>query len=1119
MARVHDLCQNEIAEYGALLLAWEAADVALPLKPASAGWLGSFLTAGLVATTPRGYVLTFRGRVAVWKTDDGSNLVRPQAETLIAATASLSALRKSGRWQDLARFADALMTSDTAFASRLPHLPILAALGYAQVLEYDHARELLECYRDSTGWNSSIPVSWRPRLSALHAFVLAENGDAIESESFARESATMARGTPDRVWSALVTAWSCIKKGRHRKASRLLLAVANSRMPEHAWIDSIILSWLGTAEFYLEGYDQSALHFEEALAAATRSGWEDRKLAMLKNVAMNDLDLRRLDDARPILFGLKNRHEKHSGLSELPGIWTEIARFYGHSGSPAEKTWASYKAIRLGTRTQCWLQVVFAHMSVGSVARASGQWKEARVHYRRARDIARRINLRFLVGTADFQLSRVEHYAGYTSRALQLLVSASRVFEETGQPTRVGDCHRQATEFLLEKGLLDAAERELHLAKEIFSRYPTAREADWVNVYDVELRLRRAPGSIREEDLVRLKVSDGIVANHEFDALGITAIGFALLGHWPTAQHYARKTLRKSQTLSDMHLNRRLLDLIKKLDVESGPLNYLFDYWEARLRLPDSGKEIYMKSRRKVTEVIEGDRWLTAHQFNEIASLVATVAEPEALTDRILRFAKEQLSADRVALFTVTPDGQIDVEGALGADGRQIDEISAFSSGVLQTALDDDGLTRIVDAQVDPVLSKRASIRRLNVRSVLAAPLTRQGRVIGLLYADTLSVPGAFVDGDHEILRGLAHMLAASLEQSQRFRELEHRSAAPRRPGSARLNFPGVVADSRRMQKILRLAMKIARSEKTVILTGEPGTGKEVIADLIQQHSYRAEMPYLKINCAAVPEANLESELFGVAAGAFTGVVAREGMFELANGGTLFLDEIGEMSKASQAKLLRVLEEHFVRRVGGKRMIAVDVRVLAATNTDLVKAVEEERFRKDLYDRLNQFTIHVAPLREHKDDIPGLAVHFLQREREREHIRYPIEIEPAIVDWLMESPLHGNARELANIIGKMVALDSDGVLDWGDLPPDLKAVRELHSPKFDKDSSFDNLMAIAEATILKRALDNSNGRIRKAARHLSMAEATLRRRLKMLDLHMPTRIQMIRPPVRRRRTT
>jgi transcriptional regulator with PAS, ATPase and Fis domain len=387
------------------------------------------------------------------------------------------------------------------------------------------------------------------------------------------------------------------------------------------------------------------------------------------------------------------------------------------------------------------------------------------------------------------------------------------------------------------------------------------------------------------------------------------------------------------------------------------------------------------------------------------------------------------------------------------------------------------------------------------------------------LYADTLSVPGAFVDGDHEILKGLAHMLAASLEQSHRFREMEHRSAAPRRPGSARLNFPGVVADSRRMQKILRLAMKIAKTEKTVIITGEPGTGKEVIADLIQQHSYRAEMPYLKINCAAVPETNLEAELFGVAAGAFTGVVAREGMFELANGGTLFLDEIGEMTMSSQAKLLRVLEEHFVRRVGGKRMIAVDVRVLAATNSDLVRAVEENRFRKDLYDRLNQFTLHIAPLREHKDDIPGLAVHFLQREREREHIRYPIEIEPAIIDWLMQSPLHGNARELANIIGKMVALDSDGVLDWGDLPPDLKAVRELHSPKFDKDSSFDNLMAIAEATILKRALDNTNGRIRKAARHLNMAEATLRRRLKMLELHMPTKVQMRRPPVRRRRTT
>jgi transcriptional regulator with PAS, ATPase and Fis domain len=381
---------------------------------------------------------------------------------------------------------------------------------------------------------------------------------------------------------------------------------------------------------------------------------------------------------------------------------------------------------------------------------------------------------------------------------------------------------------------------------------------------------------------------------------------------------------------------------------------------------------------------------------------------------------------------------------------------------------------------------------------------------VGVLYADTLDMPGAFVDGDRELINGLAHLLAAALEKAQDFQRLKYKSGEPKFPGSRRLRFPGVVGESRRMQKIFRLAMAAARTDKTVILTGEPGTGKEVMADIIQQHSQRARLNYLKINCAAVPEHNFESELFGVAAGAFTGVMAREGVFETASGGTLFLDEIGELSQLSQSKLLRVLEEKYIRRVGGKRMIAVDVRILAATNTDLEKAVAEGKFRKDLFDRLNQFAIHLPPLREHQEDIRALAYHFLSLEKDEEGIGRELAIYPPVLDWLEDSPLPGNAREVANIIGKMAALDVDGTLSWDDLPPDVKAQRRLQSPKFDDGSSFDNMMAIAEASILRRALDNADGRIRKAARSLEMPEATLRRRLKMLDLHHPTMFQMRR---------
>lgn len=507
---------------------------------------------------------------------------------------------------------------------------------------------------------------------------------------------------------------------------------------------------------------------------------------------------------------------------------------------------------------------------------------------------------------------------------------------------------------------------------------------------------------------------------------------------------------------------------------------------------------------------LPAQRKLTSTQFNELAALVATISEPDALVERILRFVKRQLVADRVALFTYDSQGEVALSGALGAGGAEIEEIGEFSRSVIDEALESGGYLHIHDAGAESSLSDQPSVKRLNIRSVLAAPLMRQGRMVGVMYADTLGVPGAFVDSDTELISSLAHLMASALEASNTFQSLLHKSAEPRTPGTRRLRFPGVVGDSRRMQKIFRLAMSVARTEKSVIITGEPGTGKEVIADIIQRHGPRSRMNYLKINCAAVPEQNVESELFGVAAGAFTGVMAREGVFETASGGTLFLDEIGELSGASQSKLLRVLEDKYIRRVGGKRLIAVDVRILAATNTDLEKAVAEGRFRKDLYDRLNQFAIHLPPLRERPDDTRALAYHFLARERDEEGLPRALSIYPPVLDWLEDSPLHGNARELANIIGKMAALDTDGVLSWDDLPPDVKAQRQLHSPKFDEGSSFDNMMAIAESSILRRALDNAEWRIRKAARSLEMPEATLRRRLKMLDLHHPTMLQMRR---------
>lgn len=246
--------------------------------------------------------------------------------------------------------------------------------------------------------------------------------------------------------------------------------------------------------------------------------------------------------------------------------------------------------------------------------------------------------------------------------------------------------------------------------------------------------------------------------------------------------------------------------------------------------------------------------------------------------------------------------------------------------------------------------------------------------------------------------------------------------------------FEGLVGDSPEMHKLYEMIEKIADTESTVLITGESGTGKEMIAKTIHYSSSRSEAPFIPVNCAAIPKDLLESELFGHEKGAFTGALnTRIGRFELANKGTLFLDEVGELAPHLQVKLLRVLQEREFERVGGIKTIKVDVRILAATNSDLERAVRDGRFREDLYYRLNVIPLHIPPLRKRKEDIPLLLDHFAHefaKKRKRQPLRFSKEALNALLnyDW------PGNVRELKNLVERLTILVNGDVADLNDLP-------------------------------------------------------------------------------------
>ena len=394
---------------------------------------------------------------------------------------------------------------------------------------------------------------------------------------------------------------------------------------------------------------------------------------------------------------------------------------------------------------------------------------------------------------------------------------------------------------------------------------------------------------------------------------------------------------------------------------------------------------------------------------------------------------------------------------------------------------------------------------------LLIAPMIAGETIVGVIGVGGKEVRGAtkggsFVDDDLRFLESIASIGGAAIDNTRRFHKLdlvretledENRALKQRmlREYSDRL----MVGDSSKMQRVIDLVARVADSQASVLIRGESGTGKEMVARLIHGNSPRKDGPFVAINCAALPETLLESELFGIERGVATGVEARPGKFELAKGGTIFLDEIGDIPLTLQAKLLRVLQEREIEKLGGRRRIPVDVRILSATHRNLEEMNERGEFRQDLYYRLKVVEIVLPPLRERKEDIPKLVRYFLDKYGKREGL-HDVRISQEALQKLMRYPFPGNVRELENLIEGALALTTDPVIDPGDLLLPESATgadeRELSGDL----PSLDEL----EGRYIMRVLAFTKGNMSKAAKILGVDRKTLYRKRDEMSQKKPT---------------
>jgi len=373
--------------------------------------------------------------------------------------------------------------------------------------------------------------------------------------------------------------------------------------------------------------------------------------------------------------------------------------------------------------------------------------------------------------------------------------------------------------------------------------------------------------------------------------------------------------------------------------------------------------------------------------------------------------------------------------------------------------------------------------------SFICVPIKDSQRVVGALSVDRGTSERSPLEEDIRLLMVISSLIAQKvvlLEKINREKDLlRQENMRLRKELNKKYRFSNIVGNSRKMQEVFYLIIQVAKSSANVLLLGESGTGKELVANAIHYNSLRTEKPFIKVNCAALPANLVEAELFGYEKGAFTGATRqKEGKFELAHGGTIFLDEIGSLALESQGKLLRVLQEKELERLGGTRTIRVNIRLIAATNQDLRVAVEKGSFREDLFYRLNVYPIYLPPLREREADVLLLADYFLEKY-DQEYGKDIRRISTPAIDALTQYHWPGNVRELENCLERAVLLCEDQVIHSYHLPPTLQTAQETGTQQT---RSFTEAVERFEKELLIDALKSSRGNMRKAAKSLKTTE-------------------------------
>ncbi len=446
-----------------------------------------------------------------------------------------------------------------------------------------------------------------------------------------------------------------------------------------------------------------------------------------------------------------------------------------------------------------------------------------------------------------------------------------------------------------------------------------------------------------------------------------------------------------------------------------------------------------------------GTEHLELQALYQISQLIGSALDLDKALSETLGILHETLRMERSTLVLPDESGsRLVIKASYGLTDKEVQRgVYQLGEGVIGKIFESSYPFVVPDIHEEPLFLDRTGSRKHFPKgeiSFLGVPVILLEKPVGVLTVDRLFGAEVSFEEDIRFLTVVAMLIAQFLNLheaiSNKEKVLVEENISLKAELRKRFSYHNIIGQSKLMQEVYRYIEKVAPSRATALLLGESGTGKELVARAIHQASPRQDMPFIKVNCAALPESLLESEFLGHEKGAFTGAVStKKGRFELADGGTLFLDEIGELPLALQAKLLRVLQEKQFERLGGSQTIEVDARVIAATNRSLDEEVINGQFRADLYYRLNVVPVNLPPLRERREDIPILLDHFLRESNKNNEKQ--VRLSKSVVDFLMDYEWPGNVRELQNLIERLVIMADQDKVRVADLPSYMTAEPEF----------------------------------------------------------------------------